>query len=211
MTWHSVEGNCYQCYAEVWLHSNNKMPHLINVKYFHTAFIYMHFADAFIQSRNIKIFFKAMLPSLPWCLSDLIHTYWRQKSFFFYLFTWSGKLISIGSPQFSGQEGGHFYWGCFLFLTGVLYVWVYLYMRVSIGGLPLCVDTHHSPCHRLKQNMEEILIKALSEPGGLAEVKACVFVCVCVCTGGQRYCKLENVSHALWWSIKTNPASDFLL
>lgn len=51
-------------------------------------------------------------------------------------------------------------------------------MCVSVTELHLRVDTHHSPCHQLKQNMEEILIKALSEPGGLVER-----VCVCVQVG----------------------------
>lgn len=50
------------------------------------------------------------------------------------------------------------------------------YVCVPLMELHLCVDTNHSPCHQLKQNMEEILIKALSNPGG---------VCVFMCAGGH--------------------------
>lgn len=81
--------------------------------------------------------------------------------------------------------------------------------------LHLCVDTHHSACHQVKQNMEEILIKAFSEPVGSVEVSDFVCDCVCVCVeGGVIYIwvcgslLLEIVSGVLWWNIKTSPNSD---
>lgn len=54
-------------------------------------------------------------------------------------------------------------------------VCVFVWMR-GWRELHLCGDTHHSACHQLKQNIGEILIKALSEPCGLAEVNVCVHV-----------------------------------
>ena len=67
---------------------------------------------------------------------------------------------------------------------------------VCVCVLHLCEDTHRSPRRQLKQNAEEILIKALCERGGLVQcVCGCVCVCVCVCVWGG-YSRFEPVSEA---------------
>lgn len=139
-----------------------------------------------------------MLASLAWRLPDLIRSRWRQKSFFF------PPAAHFHTP-FTVQWTGLRWWWWWLgggFVIGGVFphtiadrcvavcARIDTYVCVlSVGEPHLCADTHHSPRHQVKQNMEEILIKALSEPGGLGRGER-THPCVCVCVGVLRWAQV---------------------
>lgn len=149
------------------------------------------------------------------CLSDLILTCWRHKSFFSYLFTCREKLISIVRPQFSGQEGRHFLLGlfsCFRLLTGVC-VSASLHVCVHRRAPSVCGHTSFTmpPTEaehggNFNQGSQQTWWASTGECPHLC---VCLCACVCVCCHAKPGKGiLENVPGALWWSIKTNPAGD---